>query len=236
MKTIAVVTTKGGSGKTTIALNLALAAYRRGLRTLVADIDPQHSAVLALNARGDLPGPDCVSAKGGKLFQIQQTALKGGVDILVVDTPGYGDSDLAEAVRIADLCVVVSRPTFLDLAAAVTTAEMVRRFNQPGLAVLSQAPPPRLGAETPNVVRALSALSLSGLVVASVVIHSRTAYQSALMRGQGVEEWEPCGPAAREILGLWGAVQERLSPPPIALRPAFLPVRPPSAADLPVLR
>ena len=56
MKTITVLSRKGGSGKTTLAVNLALMAFLRGHKVLLADIDPQRSASDALRARGE-PGP-----------------------------------------------------------------------------------------------------------------------------------------------------------------------------------
>ena len=51
MKTIAVIARKGGSGKTTVAVHLALAAHRAGLATVLADTDPQGSATEVLKAR-----------------------------------------------------------------------------------------------------------------------------------------------------------------------------------------
>ena len=53
MRTIAVIGRKGGSGKTTIAVHLAVGLHLRGRRTVVADIDPQRSALEVLRARQD---------------------------------------------------------------------------------------------------------------------------------------------------------------------------------------
>ena len=67
MRTIAVIALKGGSGKTTIATHLALAAHLRGLDTLVVDVDPQRTAEYVLSARA-APGPTCIAATGAKLM------------------------------------------------------------------------------------------------------------------------------------------------------------------------
>jgi chromosome partitioning protein len=209
MKTIAVVSTKGGSGKTTVALNLAVAAYRRGRSVLVADIDPQRSISISLRSRPD-PGPECVAASGGKLFQIQQAALRGGLDLLVVDTPGHVEGEIVEAMRVADFCVVVSRPTFLDLAAVAHTAEIMRRFDRPGVVVINQAPPRRLGADAAVVGRAAQALRFAGMEAAPVALCARAAYQVSVGHGRSAEEWTGCDSAAGEIAGLWSFIDQRM--------------------------
>ena len=63
MRTVAVIALKGGSGKTTVATHLALAAHLRGVDTLVVDIDPQRSAENILSARMQT-GPACIASTG----------------------------------------------------------------------------------------------------------------------------------------------------------------------------
>jgi hypothetical protein len=140
MKTLVVTSRKGGVGKTTVAVNIALAAHHAGLRVLLADIDPQRSATDVLKAR-DKPGPSLIETAAGKLFQLHMTASREGVDLLVVDTPSTPEAEVALAMNIADLCVLVCRPNFLDIASVVRSSEAVRRLGpqrrggaQPGAA------------------------------------------------------------------------------------------------------
>ena len=138
MRTIAVIGRKGGSGKTTIAVHLAIGLHLRGRRTVMADIDPQRSAMEVLRARpGD--GPTAIASAGPKLFTLQVDMARAGHDALVIDTPAVLEEDVAQAVVLADLALLVVRPTFLDLAAAVRTSDIIRRMRKPGLVVLSQA-------------------------------------------------------------------------------------------------
>ena len=74
MHTVAVIALKGGSGKTTVATHLALAAHLRGLDTLVADIDPQHSAIDVLSGR-EGSGPAVIATTGPKLMSAQFAAV-----------------------------------------------------------------------------------------------------------------------------------------------------------------
>jgi chromosome partitioning protein len=187
MRTIAVIGRKGGSGKTTIAVHLAIGLHLRGRRTVMADIDPQRSAMEVLRARRD-DGPKVIASTGSKLFTLQVDTARAGADALVIDTPAVLEEDVAQAVVLADLALLVVRPTFLDLAAAVRTSDIIRRLRKPGLVVLSQAPVGRGTAEAPAVIRATEAMRLLRLPVAPSVIRARAAYQTIVEGGRSTEE------------------------------------------------
>jgi chromosome partitioning protein len=172
MRTLAVVGRKGGSGKTTVAVNLAMAAHRRGKRVLIADSDPQRSALAAVRGRTQA-GPQCVATTGAKLFALQVAAVRDGYDLMLVDTPACGEEDLGHALVLSEMSLLALRPTFLDLAAAVRTVDVANRLGRPAVAVVNQAPPARLGAESLVVKRALEALALMRLPVAPAIIRSR---------------------------------------------------------------
>lgn len=94
LRTVAVIALKGGSGKTTVATHLALAAHLRGVETLVIDIDPQRSAENILSARpGD--GPQCVTASGAALMAAKFAALSARKQLLVIDTPAGALEDVS---------------------------------------------------------------------------------------------------------------------------------------------
>ena len=178
---------KGGSGKTTISAHLAIGLHLRGRSTLLADTDPQRSAVEVLRARKD-PGPTGVVSAPGKLFALQVDLARTGADALIIDTPAVLEEEAAQAVVLSDLALLVVRPTYLDLAAAVRTSDIIRRLRKPGLVVLNQAPVGRGQVEAPAVTRALEALRLLRLPVAPTPIRSRASYQTVVESGRSVEE------------------------------------------------
>lgn len=206
MRTIAVIARKGGSGKTTLAVHLAVAAHLRGRKVLLADADAQRSAMEVLRGRQG-PGPEVVETSGSKLFALQLNALRSGVDTMIIDTPAVLEEELSHSIVVSDLSLLVIRPTFLDIAAALQTAEVIRRLRKPGLIVLNQAPVPREGVEPPAVKRAIEALRLMRLPVAPLIMRARANYQSVLETGRSVEELDAANPAAREMAGLWGFVE-----------------------------
>jgi chromosome partitioning protein len=216
MRTIAVIARKGGAGKTTVATQLALAAHLRGYVTLLADIDPQRSSTQVMAARAGA-GPDCADTSGSRLAALQMSALGAGVEAMVIDTAAGAEQEVASAIVLADLSLLVLRPTFLDLAAAIQTVDVVRRLRKPAMIVLNQAPPARGGVESPAVKRALKALAILRLPVAPTILRARAVYQTALESGRSAEETDD-RVAAREIAALWGFV-ERFAFPKRAAAP-----------------
>lgn len=208
MRTIAVIARKGGSGKSTVAVHMAIAAHLRGRRTLLADADPQASSTTVLRGRRG-PGPEVLETEGVGLCGVQMAAVRDGVGALVIDTAAGAEDELAHAIVLADLSLLVIRPTFLDFAAAIRTSDVLRRLKKPGVIVLNQAPVSRAGAEPPLVKKAQEALRLMRLPVAPTILRGRAAYQQAMERGRSVEELG-ASPAGEEIAALWAFV-ERLA-------------------------
>jgi len=214
MRTLAVMSLKGGSGKTTLSLNLAGVAHRDGGRVVLADTDPQHSLSEALALRQPPAPYSCVATALPKLFQFKQECQRQGARTLIIDTPPSISADLAQAVNFSDLCLVVARPTILDLNAAVKSVGMIRRLRGRVLLLLNQVPHARQGTETPLVRNALGALEAAGIPTSDILIRNRAAYQYAASRGSSVIEAGGDPAAEDEMLSLWRLVCDRMAEQP----------------------
>jgi chromosome partitioning protein len=211
LKTLAVLSRKGGTGKTTLAVHLAIAGWLSGRTVLLADCDRQGSAQEWRRERR-LGGPVVLPTKPAALFATQQASNRAGCDLMVIDTSPMASEDLADTVRCADFCLMVLRPSFLDVRAVRETAELVNRFGKPGAFVINQAPPRRGGKEMACVGDAVSQLVGMGRPVLPIGLRSRIAYQQAIGEGLSVQETAPASPAAQEIAGLWRLLEDQLFP------------------------
>jgi CobQ/CobB/MinD/ParA nucleotide binding domain len=109
MKTIAIISQKGGAGKTTVAIHLAVAAEQRGMKTALFDLDPQASASSWSDKRNQ-PSPVVVSAKAARLPSLLEQAMAQFADLVIIDSAPNADSASLAAARAADLILIPCRP------------------------------------------------------------------------------------------------------------------------------
>jgi len=206
MKVVAFVTQKGGAGKSTLASNLAVAAFLRGERVFICDLDPLQSLVKWSKARKALDIP-VEHIPQGKLERALAALADNGVTLVVVDTPGGDTAAAAEAVAAADFCILPARPNALDLWASEVTLAQVKARRRDFAFLLTQCPPAQQSA---RVARGAQMLQEMGALL-SPLVASRVDYQEAIRLGLGVCELKPSSPAAREMAEFWGSLGARLA-------------------------
>lgn len=199
MRTIAVISQKGGTGKTTLAIHLAAAASAKGFVALVVDTDPQATACTWHTWRGDTD-PDVIDCAAHALLPRKlQQAADLGADLAVIDTPPHADIMAREACRAADLLLIPCRPRAFDLDAVRTTAELAAASRKPAFLIFMAGPPraPVVYQEAGQVVEQF------GLKVAAVMLPERAAFHHSVGAGKTAPEIEPQGKAAEDIAALW---------------------------------
>jgi chromosome partitioning protein len=202
MKTIVVVSQKGGTGKTTLAVHLAVAAERAGQPAVVIDLDPQASAAAWRDLR-QAEGPAVESVQPARLAPTLKAAEEAGCELAVIDTPARSENTALDAVRVCDLALIPCRPGFFDTAAMSFTANLLKLAGKPGFVVFSQVP---TRAES-LLSEVREALGTYGLTPAPVSVHLRAAYSHAIPGGQSAQEYEPKGKAAGEMTELYRWLQ-----------------------------
>lgn len=201
MKTIALITQKGGAGKTTLAASLAVAAQEAGENVAMLDLDPQQSLTAwADNRKQDTPAVDALDASLVERLPDILPKLEGqGYSLVILDTAGVDTASTRIAMQNADISVIPSRPTTMDIRATKATYEVAVRLQRPFVFVLNQCPPQ---PNNPRADEAAAGLRMWG-VMAEPLIMQRAAQQDAFASSMGVTEYEPEGKAADEIRQLW---------------------------------
>lgn len=198
MHVVAILSQKGGTGKTTLSLHLAVAAERAGHVAAVIDLDPQASAAGWKDSRTG-ESPVVVPIPASRLAQALNLAKNGGAEVVFLDTAPHSSDVALAAAEAADLVLIPCRAGILDLRAIGATAKLAKIAGKTAHVVLNSMPP-----RANNVIAdAKAAVAVHGLDVAPVTIQQRAAYAHALTAGQTAQEYEPSGKAADEIAGLY---------------------------------
>jgi len=195
-KVIAVAQQKGGSGKTTIAVNLAVAYARQGKTVALLDTDPQGSLgrwFMARRGRLGDPGMEfSTSSAWGVSYECEK--LRRQADVVLVDTPPKVDADLRPALREADLVLIPVATSHVDLWATEGVLDLARRERKRAVVILNRVKPgTRLAAEVATAAEALEA------DLAEAALANRVTYAETLGNGLGVQEAARRGPAAAEV-------------------------------------
>lgn len=208
MRTIAFVTQKGGAGKTTLAAALAVAGAQAGETVIALDLDPQASLTAwGKDRHSDSPVVDCLTgAKLAQLSSVLASLAKRGFTLAILDCAGVASTATNTAIAAADLCIIPTRPTRLDIRATKPTIEALMAMKRAFAFVLNQCPP---HVRSSRAAEAATGLSLLG-VLAEPVITQRADYQDAIAAGLGVTEYAPAGKAAGEITQLWRWIEKRM--------------------------
>lgn len=205
MRTVAILSQKGGSGKTTLAVHLAVAAEKAGHVAAVIDIDPQASAAGWKDSRKE-ETPVVVSIPAARLTQALDAARSASADLAFIDSaPHAGDVALA-AAEAADFILIPCRPGIFDLRAIGATARIVKLAGKRGFVVLNAMPP-----NAPNILAdAKAAVAVHGFEVAPFTLQQRAAFGHALTVGKTAHEYDASGKAAEEVGQLYQWLQGEL--------------------------
>ena len=193
MRVVTLLAQKGGTGKTSLALLLAVNAEEMGQTAAVIDIDPQATACRWYDRRLS-EAPVVTDAQPVRLRHALDTAATQGVDLVVIDTPARSEAAALEAARVADFVIIPCRPQIYDIETIPAAQQILEIAGNPRAAVVLNAVP----ARGPRVSQARVAIKRFGFLVCPHTIGHRAAVGDAGTFGLTPTEFQPHGRAAQE--------------------------------------
>ena len=190
MKKIAFFNSKGGAGKSTLAVHVGVdAAYKH--RTALLDADPQGTLRTWGSVR-EHASPAVLPVSAANLATELAALDAQGVELVILDCPPYITAESARLVEQCDFVVVPVQPTMPDIAGCNHAVQIIRSTGKPFAFVVNRAP-----ARAPEVAQALDALEQWG-EVCPVIVGDRRSFSRALASGQSVTEFDSESPAGKE--------------------------------------
>ncbi len=215
-RTVALVTMKGGSGKSTTAMCLAGHWMAAGLRTGVIDADTSRSAARWVESGDALTDLVVRPVNGKTVAPVLDEMRAQGLERIVIDTPGFRMPGADAAVRRADLVIVPVRPSPVDFQIAADTAELLDEIfagsrRAPVRFLLTQANPASVIARHMR-----GELTAAGYELFDAELPFRVAYSEAPLVGSTPTLYQPSGIAAQDIAALAGEIDQLLGAGPTA--------------------
>lgn len=203
MKTIVIISQKGGVGKTTVAVHLAVEAERQGYTTVIFDLDPQGSSASWADKRENTT-PTVVTAQANRLETLIEQARRQNAGLVIIDSAPNADSSSLAAAKTADFILIPCRPAAFDLAAIPTTLDLAQIAKKDAWVLLNGVPSQGKLAEEAREV-----LCAGGVKVSDIVLHNLIAFSHALNDGRTANEFDPKSKAASEIVQLFQWIETK---------------------------
>lgn len=202
MLTIAVVSQKGGAGKSTLTVHLAVAAMLAGSKVAILDTDPQGSVAAWGEARV-ADNPPVIAVAAGDLAGALAEARAEGYDVIFIDTQPRASASVANVIGASSWALIPVRPSAFDITTADQTQRLAVAAGTPFAFVLNACP-----ARAREVAEGREVLAALGPVL-DATFGERRAYGRALQTGLSVQEFDANSEAAREVASAWSEIQWR---------------------------
>ena len=202
---LAVLSRKGGAGKTMLGVNLAVAAELAGHRVAIVDLDSQASASEWGDDWRETDTPEVVSVHSARLPQVLHKLEAQGFTYVILDTPPRVDDIAEDAAKAADFAIIPCKIGAFDLKAIAKTIWVGKKAKCPMRIVFNA-----VNARSTQLYPAKRAVEVYGVPLSPCFVGDRVAFPKAVVQGLGVMEYELKGKASIEIQALFRYITKEM--------------------------
>ena len=203
---IAIISQKGGAGKTTLAINLAVEAERNNLTSLLLDLDPQSSAAeWAYIRKKNYPEnyPVVISTHASGMLQLIEKAESNEAKFVFIDTAPHSENIALKAAKIADIVLIPCRAGILDIKAIESSLNTCKLAQKKAIVILNATP-----YHNSIIKQAKEAINIIGGVVCEFHMSQRATFNHAMTAGLGVVEFDIKSKASLEIQNIFHLINK----------------------------
>jgi len=204
IKTIAILSRKGGTSKTTLAIHIAVAAEKAGHTAALIDLDPQASAAEWRDTR-EADSPAVISCHSSRLQPTLKFAEDNGATLAILDTAPHTETAALDAANASQFAIIPCKPSLIDLRAVKSTINVIQIAKVAACVVLNAVPPRGDLAD-----EARKSIEHYGIPCSPCQIGSRIAFVHSYIAGLTVQEYEPRGKASQEIKALYKHIAKEM--------------------------
>ena len=201
---IAVMSQKGGTGKTTLSCALGALAEAAGMATAILDLDPQASAAKwhDLRKAGGTDTPPVYATPSSRMEPFITALGEDGAELIITDTAPHSGADAVTVAKLSDHILIPVQPSFPDIAAMTSTIEIAEIAKTRATILLNLAP-----VNHPSADEARGVIETTNIPCAPIVLHRRIAHVNSFNAGLCAAEHNPAGKAASELRSLFTWLQ-----------------------------
>lgn len=201
MKKIVFLSQKGGSGKSTLAISLASEFEKHDLQTLLLDADPQATSYKWSKKR-DTDIPFVLSVQPASIPETLEKYAEA--DICIIDTAGHSSTASIEIAKLADIVLIPTRPTSIDLEAIQESINVAKLANVPAFVVVNALH--HSAKSTHSEIQELVSSSFQVKTLDSPVCQ-RSSYAHCMIEGKSPQEYDPNGKCIDELTALFTEIK-----------------------------